>query len=327
MNQSGNPLVNISTETKMDLAVCAQQFFSKEWKPDEVGDDEGFIEGIAWALAKDEDIDVRKELAEKLASCENLPLELAEEIASDVECVSGPFLAETDAFTDKQMANLVPFLQEQAISVLAKRPDIKAQTIYAIAVAGEAQSVSLLVVNKFIMLGEKAARKIAERFRDNQYLMDMLALRLDLPIDVVKDIIDLVSSFARDKLTENYAVKGNLVAVKMDVRGTEWVLNQVKSAEPSQVHSIVINMRQRGELYHTQALEIAEQGCFSFLESTLALEAGETLGYVRDILTLRDSKAFVQLLQRAGVKKNLGARFLQVVKQHNPQACEATIYR
>ncbi len=323
MNQSSKPLANISTGTKLDLTVCAQQFFSHEWDPDDTSVDVGFIEEVTWALAKDDDVSVRKELAEKLSTCKNLPLELAEEIASDIHGVSAKFLAETDAFTDKQMADLVPFLKEHAISVLAKRPDIKSQTIYAIAVVGEVQSVTLLAVNKFILLGDNAVRKIVERFPDNQYLLDMLALRLGLPIDVVEDIIDLVSSFAREKLTENYAIKGKLAVVKMDVRGTDWILNQVKSADPGQVHSIVINMRQRGELYTSQAVEIAEQGCFAFLESTLAVESGETLGYVREILSLKDTKKFVQLLQRAGVKKNLGTKILQVVKQRTLTECGA----
>ncbi len=317
MKQTCNALANISTGTKLDLAVCAQQFFDTEWQPDNKDKDAGFIEDVAWSLARDDKVAVREELAKKLSGCQKLPLELAEELASDVESVATPFLAETDAFTDKQMANLVPFLKQHAISTLAKRPDIKSQTIYAIAVAGGPQSAILLAVNKFIVMGENAVRKIVERFRDNQYLLNMLALRLDLPIDVVHEIIDLVSSFARHKITENYAIKGNIVAVKMNVRGTDWILNQVENADPSQVHSIAINMRQRGELYHLQAVKVAEQGCFAFLESMLALEAGETLGYVREILTLRDTREFVNLLQRAGVNKNLGTMLLQVVKQHN----------
>ena len=318
MNQTASNLANISTETKLDLTLCAQQYFSSEWDPgEETDENKSFVEGITWALARDTDVTVRKDLSEKLATCENLPLDLAEEIASDIECVATPFLIHTDAFTDKQMANLVPFLKEYAVSVLAKRPDLKDQTVYAIAVSGGAQSVTLLVVNKFIILTDKAARKIAERFHDNRYLMDMLALRLDLPIDVVKDIIEAVSSFAREKLTTNYAIKGSVTAVKMNVRGTDWIMQQVKNADPGQVHSIVINMRQRGELYHYQAREVAEEGCFSFLVSTLALQSGETLGYVRDVLSLKDGKAFVKLLQRAGVNRNLGARFLRVVKLHN----------
>lgn len=301
----------------MDLAVCAQQFFNSEWQPDNKNDDVNFIEEVTWSLARDDKVDVREALAKKLSTCRQLPLNLAEEIASDIESVSTPFLAETDAFSDKQMANLVPFLKQHAVSTIAKRPDIKSQTIYAIALTGGPQSVTLLAVNKFIVMGENAARKIVERFKDNQYLLNMLALRLDLPIDVVKEIIDLVSSFARHKLTENYAIKGNIVAVKMNVCGTDWILRQVESADPGQVHSTVINMRQRGELHHFQAIEIAEQGCFAFLESMLALEAGETLGYVREVLTLQNNKEFVKLLQSAGINKNLGAAVLKVVKQHN----------
>lgn len=317
MRQSSKALANVSNDTKLDLTVCAQQFYQNEWHPGDTGDNVDFIEEITWSLARDDKVGVREELAKKLCTCRHLPLELAEEIASDVESVATPFLAETDAFTDKQMANLVPFLKQHAISALAKRPDIKSQTIYAIAVTGGPQSATLLAVNKFIVMGANAARKIVERFEDNQYLLDMLALRLDLPIDVVHQIIDLVSSFARYKLTENYAIKGNVVAVKMNVRSTDWIVNQLKSADPGQVHSIVINMRQRGELYHFQALEVAEQGCFAFLESTLALEAGETLGYVREVFALKNTKEFVQLLQKAGINKNLGAAILHAVKQHN----------
>lgn len=310
-------MANISTATKLELAACSQQYFNEEWDPEKENPDSNFLESITWALARDDDVTVRQELSEQLSTCDRLPLELAEEIASDIDVVSGPFLARTDAFTDKQMADLVPFLKEHAQSEIAKRPDIKPQTIYAIAVVGSVRSVSLLTVNKFIMLNDKTMRKILERFRDNQYLMDLLAARLDLPLDVVNEIVDLVSSFARQKLVENYAIRGNLVAMAVEVRGVDWICKQVMGANPSQIHSIAIGLRQRGELFHEQVLEVAEAGCFEFLESALALEAEETLSHVREVLQLRDTKAFVTILQKAGVKKNLGARFLKLVKQHN----------
>lgn len=306
---------HISRETKFDLAVCSYKYFVDEWDSENSSKTEHFVEKITWGLARDSDVQVRQKLSETLSACEKLPLDLAEEIASDVACVSAPFLTVTDAFTDKQMANLVPFLKEHAISILAQRPDIKAQTVYAIALAGEATSVTHLVSNKIIVLSEKTVQKILERFEDNQYLIDILASRLDLPPGTVKNIIGLVSDIALSNLNKNYAVNGSLAAVKMDISDTDWLHSQIRDADPHQIHSIAINLRQRGKLKHHQILQVAELGFVPLLESTLALEAGETLGNVRDILTLKDKAAFVKLLQQAGFNKNLGPHVLRIVKK------------
>lgn len=317
MDFTTKQLANISTATKLDLVVCSKQFFTTEWDPEQDQSDDNLIETLTWSLARDQDVAVRTELSRQLSSCAKLPLELAEEIASDIEVVASPFLKVTKAFNDKQMADLVPFLKEHAHSVISSRPDIKAQTIFAIAKTGTARSVSVLAANSFILMGEDAARMIVHRFRDNEYLMNLLAVRLDLALDVVKEIINLVSSMAQQKLLENYAISNDLIGVKIKVRDVDWIYKQVAEADSHQIHSIAIGLRQRGELYHHQVLKVAQAGCFEFLESALALEAGETLSFVRDILTLRDGKAFVKLLQQAGVNKNLGAHFLRVVKDRN----------
>ena len=326
MDFTTKQLANISTATKLDLAVCSKQFFSAEWNPNQEHEDDNFVETLTWSLARDPDIAIRAELSKQLSSCEKLPLDLAEEVASDIEVVAAPFLKTTQAFSDKQMADLVPFLKEHAHAVISSRPDIKAQTIFAIAKVGSARSVSVLAANNFILLGDNAARMIVNRFRGNEYLMNLLAVRLDLALDVVRDLINIVSTMAQQKLSENYAVSGDMIGVNVEVRDVDWIYKQVMGASSQQIHSIAIGLRQRGELYHHQVLKVAQAGCFEFLESALALEAGETLSYVRDILTLRDGKAFVKLLQQAGVNKNLGAHFLRVIKERNAEsqsACSA----
>lgn len=298
-------LAYLSKDTKLDLAKCSYLFYSTEWDPDAPDPDQNFIEGITWSLARDEDTSVRRELAVQLSACDRLPMDLAEEIACDIEFVSIPFIAATKLFDDEQMAELVPFLKNRTVGVLAKRPDLEDKTIYAIALYCNAAGAKTLVDNKIIYISEETAQKLVERFRTNKSVMDILALRLDLPSTVLKTIVSLVSPLVQKKLKGDVASAPGVVVAKVNTGVSDLMCQQLSGATLQQVHAIAINYRQRHKVSYVQVLDIAKRESIHFLVSILALESGETIGKVRDILTLSDHTSFIRLLRDAGVSKNL----------------------
>jgi hypothetical protein len=212
---------------------------------------------------------------------------------------------------------LIPFLKEKVISVLAKRGDIEDQTIYAISVYCDANGAEELARNTIIFIDEKTVRKLISRFDDNIAVMNMLAKRLDLTQEVLDEILKILSALRRGSSNVGKIASTHMEGVKVNVRGADIICAQLENSSPQQIHSIAIDFRQKRVVNYIEVIEITQRTNINFLVSILALEARQTLVSVRDALSLRDTKAFINLLKAAGVDMKYGPRLMDIVKRYS----------
>eukprot|EP01005_Ploeotia_sp_CARIB1_P001389 NODE_323_length_950_cov_385.222357_g316_i0.p1 GENE.NODE_323_length_950_cov_385.222357_g316_i0~~NODE_323_length_950_cov_385.222357_g316_i0.p1 ORF type:complete len:286 (-),score=32.29 NODE_323_length_950_cov_385.222357_g316_i0:10-867(-) len=274
-------IVNAATLEKVVLSQRIAAFLNDPDKPEE---QRTTVENVARMLAQDIAQQVREALAFELRNCRYIPHDLAAKIAADVESVSSPFLATTEAFTDVQFAGLIPHLEEHAHITIARRPDVGPQTSMAIVSVGSEKSVSFLVRNDHIDLPEEVCGKVVKRFGEQQPMMDMLSKRVDLPLVIVEDIVERVSNECRTVLVEHYELSEPLAEELMLASKFEAIWHQLEKASPSQVHAYVIDLRKSGRLTTDMILEFASRGKLTFMESAIALDCGLTLGAVREAL-------------------------------------------
>jgi len=311
-------LVDAVQLEKIVLAKRVGQFLVKTQAEEE----RATVENVARVLAQDVSPQVREVLAFELRKCKVLAHDLADKIARDVEMVSGPFLGETNVFTDKEWMRLIPALEEHALITLARRSDLSETVSTAVATYGKERSVTTLVRNDRSELPEKASGKVVDRFSENVRMMDHLSARHDLPLSVVERIVNKVSTHCRDMLVSQYAIDSEVAGQIAEDNKIEALWEQLKTASPSQIHAFVTDLRNDRRLTHLLVVEIADRGCAPFMESSLALEAGLPVGRIREILTLEDPAAFVRLMQMANVSKTMAPRFLRLAKRFNSQAAE-----
>ncbi len=297
---------------KMALAKRVGQFLVAE----QVKEERVTVENVARVLAQDVSAQVREVLAYELRKCTVLAPDLAEKIARDVETVSGAFLSETHVFSEKEWLRLIPGLKEPSLVTLARRTDLSDAIQVQLATVGQEPTVTSLVRNDSLELAEKACDKIVDRFSDNRRMMDHLGGRADLPLRVVERIISSVSDHCREMLVEHYAVDSGVASKVTEDSKIEVLWAQIKTAGPSQIHAFATDLRNDRRLNYLLVIEIAGRGCYQFMESALALEAGLPVGRIREILTLDDPAAFVRLMQMANVSKTMAPRFLQLAKRY-----------
>jgi len=305
-------VVNAATLEKVVLTQRIAGFLKNN------GDDQerAAIENVARMLAQDVALQVREALAFELRTCATLPYDLAAKIATDIQSVSSPFLASTEAFTDEQLAGLIPHLEEHAQITLSRRSDLGPSACQAIVTVGSEQAVSFVVRNAEIVMREEACDTVINRYRDNESIIQSLSRRADLPLAIVEQLVLIVSAEYQDLLVEKYGVSDDAASSVMQATLGETVWRQIESASPTQIHAYVIDLKKTDRLTHELALEIVGRGCLPFLESILALEAGLTLGAVRESLYGGDVKAFVALMQAADISKAEAQKYRQYVLLH-----------
>jgi len=306
-------VVNAATLEKIVLTQRVATFLNDF----EDGEKRATIENLARLLAQDISLQVREALAFELRTCRLLPHDLAAKIASDVESVASPFLASTNAFSDSQLAGLIPHLEEHAHITIARRADIGQQACLAIASVGSDKSVSFIVRNDHVTLDEDVCNKVVNRFGLSKDMMDLLAQRVDLPLSIAEEIIEKVSADCRAVLKAQYGVDAPMVDEIARGIKHEALWQQITKATPAQIHGYVVDLRKEGRLTTDMTLEFAERGCMSFLESALALEAELTLGAVREALYGSDIPAYVRLMQSANVSKAVAEEYRQIISLAN----------
>lgn len=312
MDSHHTELVDTTKIEKILLAKRVGRFLVQE----QADDERAAVEEVARQLAHDVSEKVRRVLAFELRRCPVLVPDLAEKIAKDVESVAGPFLAVTKAITDKAFLRLLPQLEDYAIAVLARRSDLSESVVYALSQMGGEYSITTLVRNDHVQLAERTCHMVVRRFGENLYMMDQFSARRDLPVAVVERLVDKVSEHCRMVLVDHYDVSSDCASSLMDSTRIEFLADQLAGADATQVHACVQELKNAHKLNHHMVVELANKGHLSFLESSLALEAGLPADQIREILTLKDQKAFVQLMQMAGVGKNMAPKFLKIAKQH-----------
>ncbi len=272
---------------------------------------------VARKLASDISQQVREVLAFELRVSPDLPADIAEKIACDVENVSSPFLEHTQALSDEQLIKLLPRLHNNAHITLARRHDLSPNLAHALVTHAEEPAVTYVVRNIDLKLRDETYSKVVERFPTNQSLMDFLSQRADLPLNVVNIIINIVSENCRKELIKNYAVDDAVAKKITKTSSFDSLWSKVSSSTPQQIHGFVTDLKVQGRLNHELILEMVERGSRPFFESTIALYSGMTLSEVRETLKLNDPKSFVSLMNKATIDSTYAPKYLAAAKKLN----------
>lgn len=310
MELSMASLVDSTRIEKILLAKKVGQFLAI----DQADVERRTVENVARVLAQDVSVQVRGVLAYELRRCTRLSRDLARKIATDIEEVSGPFLQATKVFDEETLGDLIPELEDTVRAWVARRNDLSDSLIQVLAKTGQETSMAALLRNDLIELPERACDIVIDRYGQNRRLMDHMGARKDLTLVIVERIIEKVSDHFRRLLVDHYYLDESVAADLSDASAYDVMWQQVRDATTAQIHAFVTDLRVNRRLTHQTVVEMADRGCIKFMESALALQTGQTIDNVKQILSLSDGKAFVRLMKKANVPDALAPRYLGLAK-------------
>lgn len=308
MDQAGSDFALVNSPAfdqkhieKVVLAKKVGQFLSKE----QLEDERKVVENVARALAADISDAVREALSFELRTSPDLPSDLAEKIALDVEDVASPFLAETPVFSDEQLAKIVLAVGDNVRVTIARRPNLPGTVTSALAKVGNEKVVRNVVRNPTAEMPEEACTHVINRFPSSLRLLDFLAERDDLPISIVADLVDKVSEACRESLTKNYNISA-AQASKLTGAAAERVHTEALGrASYAQVQRYVRDLLRRGDLSDAMILEKIRDGDLMFFEVAMAERVHVPVTNVKVVLRSHREKGLQRLLGKAGIEREL----------------------
>jgi len=262
-------------------------------------------EQLAMLLAKDAADAVRAALASEVGKCAHLPIDIAKRISDDVEKIASPFLLEGDGLSDETLEHLARECEEQAREILARRKDLPEPASFAISELGQEQAVANLMDNQTANISERVCAQVITRFEENDAVLSKMGARVDLPMSVIENLINMVSEEIADELVKQYGL-GKDMAAYVTGQAKVVALNASReSATDSELEAYFQRLNDAHELGDAVLLGVLQGGGMRQFEIAIAVRAGISREQAMEYLSGGKRAGFMDLLDLAKVIKSL----------------------
>lgn len=261
---------------------------------------------ILRTLAKDAAVLVRQALAESLKTAQDLPGDIALELAKDVEEVAIPMLQAASVFTDDDLIELVRGGSSEKQVAIASREDVGANVSQALVDTGNNIVVAELVRNQGANIPEALMHRVVSEFGDDEQINAPMAMRKDVPATICERLVVLVSDEIRTKMIKGGKVDQDVAnGLLKESRERATVDLARHLGQGKEIHKLVNQLKANNRLTPSVIVRAACTGEMRFFEEAMACLAG--IEYEKTWVLIHDkgTLGFKALFERAGLPKEL----------------------
>jgi uncharacterized protein (DUF2336 family) len=240
-------------------------------------DERALAEDIVRALARDVAVTVRQALAESLKSSPNLPKDVAQTLARDVEAVALPILQHTPALSDDELINVVTSGSETKQTAVAQRQNLSERVSDALVEHASEVAVAELMKNDTAQIGSRGFSRALDRFpTSNAVHGSILERKTNLPAAVTQRLVSMVSDQLLDYLVKRQDIPEEVAAdmlLRTRERATMYLISD-EDVEQQSLEELVNTLQQNGHLNGSLLLRSLCMGDLEFYEMALSVMSG-----------------------------------------------------
>lgn len=193
-----------SSERRRDLLRSVTDLFLEQ-PADHSALERGHFSDIMGSVAKSMEVEVRSELAKRLASVPEAPRDLVNQLANDEIDVALPILEESTTLTEDDLLQIIQRQGNAHRAIVAARPDVNETISDALVDHGDDHVVHILVSNERAAIAQNTIEKVAHRANGNELLHAPLLNRKDLPPEIMHNLYWVVSGKLRTTILQKSA--------------------------------------------------------------------------------------------------------------------------
>jgi hypothetical protein len=212
----------------------------------------------------------KAELSKRLAPVDYAPFELIQHLASDDEiAVAGEVLMHSSRVSTDTLVEIASTKGQDHLLAISARANLPEEVTDVIVDRGEGKVIRKLATNASAQFSEAGYSGIIARAEDDDELIEILGLRVDLPVKFLRELLRR----AKD------AVSARLLAIAPAALREEIqrVLNDVAREKPAPTRSFGVAehfvrlMKELNELDDVAVYKFAEDGKFNEVAASLAI--------------------------------------------------------
>lgn len=241
-------------------------------------------ETVLMLMAQDAMATVRQALAQHLKTATRLPDGLAMALAKDIDEVALPLLAESTAFSDAELVEIVKSKSENKQIAIARRPDVSDTVARALVDDGTTRVAATLAGNDGAALSEATAERLIDKHGKASLVQEKLASRAKLPVRVLEKLFAMASETIKERLLARDDVTPDMAAnLAVNAREIATVGASLKSEEED-VAKLAAQLHSSGRLDPGIVIRALCMGDIFLFERGLALRADVPIERARQLI-------------------------------------------
>lgn len=260
---------------------------------------------LARVLAEDVAVSVRQALSEELRSCSFLPDGLINTIARDIEQVSMPFLVASDAIDDEFLEEIVRNCGDSHQTAIAMREGLSEVVSFAISDVGCRGAVDTLAGNGTADLSGRSYDRVIERFPEDSSLMEKLASRADLPVEVIESLVFKVSQAFGERLIAGFGISRDYSSYLVSLANRQVFSRTLEVAPLAEIKNYLSQLHSTGGLDANVMLTYLQNNNLRLFTMSLAVLLDRSYEAIEERIATRDKKVLARLLEATGFSKSV----------------------
>jgi uncharacterized protein (DUF2336 family) len=160
------------------------------------------FDDVLCVLAARVETRVRAELSERLASLDHAPVELINRLARDDEiAVAGHVLTHSSRLTTNTLVEIANTKGQDHLMAISGRANLPEMVTDVIVNRGENRVIRKLAGNTTARFSETGYSTMVSRAENDDELTELLGLRFDLPVKLLRDLLQHATEAVRTKLS------------------------------------------------------------------------------------------------------------------------------
>jgi uncharacterized protein (DUF2336 family) len=242
------------------------------------------------------------ELSERLAPIHNAPIKVIHTLAHDDEiAIAGPVLSMSDRLTTPDLIDIALVKGQSHLLAISERSSVSESLTDVLIERGDRKVISKLAENAGVRFSEKAYANLVDQPEADETLLESLALRVDIPLNIFLRLLERVTEAVRTRLLalvqdKRDDIKDVLASISNDVIEQGEVDLDFGAAERA-----VQLMQQNGELDEFALLEFAKRRQYAPTVSALAMLCSVPIEMMKRMLNDGRIEPLVVLCRAGGV--------------------------
>lgn len=222
-------------------------------------------------LALELEVKARAQLARRLATCRNAPINCVNKLAYDKSIdVAGPILRYSERIDERMLVSIASSESQQHLLAISKRKSVTVPVTDVLVVTGNQEVVNSLAGNPGARFSHFGLLELIRRSEHDSILIEILGQRNDIPRPVFQQLIAKASDEVTKKLErERPEMASQIVSTVADVTDELHSIFGPASKDYFSAKKAVSALHRRGDLHEKRIFEFTQS--HKFPEVTIGL--------------------------------------------------------
>ena len=267
-------------------------------------DERALAEEILRTFARDAATAVKQAIVDSMKNSRQLPPDVAERLATDVEALSLPLLQSSPMLTDAFLLEMVRKSGPARQAAIAERPQLSEPLVERLVELAPENVLVKLAANPGASLAEHNMAYMLERFPTSEAIAGQIAARPEIPAHIMEFLVATASDAlaAQIKSRADYQTEFGELLVQGRERATLRLIGRGRS--DTELEEVARQLQDSGRLTASLVLRALCLGDMRFFETCLATAAKVPVKNARALIHDQGSAGLDAIYKRTGLFPN-----------------------